>query len=129
MNAHRGRNLAPPHERCTGSSSTKRSIYSLEFAVQNGESHDRAVADDVNRATRLVERHALCDRERGADRAAVRDHQHVASVVALGDPSEARDDPGSEFVVRLAVVPAVAELEPACETRRIALLDIRARKP
>ena len=78
----------------------------------------------MDRATRLVERHALCDGERGADRAAVRDRQHVASVVALGDPSEARDDAGSELVVRLAVVPAVAELEPARESRRIALLDL-----
>ena len=51
------------------------------------------------------------------------------SVVALGDPSEARDDAGSELVVRLAVVPAVAELEPACESRRVALLDLGAREP
>ena len=47
----------------------------------------------------------------------------------VGDLQEAGDDARAEVVVRLAVVPAVAPLEPAGEARGKARLDLGASEP
>ena len=82
----------------------------------------------MDRAARLAERNTLSGRERRPDRAPVGHGQDGHVRVPGTDAQQSSDNASTELLERLAVVPAVAVLEPAGIAARKTLLDLVPRQ-